>query len=193
MSEQIVITLDRVCKHYRLLQEKPALIKSLLPYLFEKRQYRDFCALKDFSLALGAGTCLGVIGPNGSGKSTLLKLITGITTPTSGTIEVRGTMSSLLELGAGFHPELTGRENVYLNGSIMGMTRAELDECFDRIVAFSGLEEFIDNRLFVYSSGMCVRLGFAIAVNVTFDVFVIDEVIAVGDMEYQEQCYRACL
>jgi ABC-type polysaccharide/polyol phosphate transport system ATPase subunit len=144
--------------------------------------------LRDISFSVEPGEAVGLIGANGAGKSTLLKIIAGVTAPTKGRITVRGRVASLLELGAGFHPLLTGRENVYLNGRILGMTRADVDRVFDEIVAFSGIEEFIDNPVDTYSSGMFVRLGFAVAVHANPDVFLIDEVLSVGDEEFQRKC-----
>ena len=187
MSDPILAVSD-VSKRYRIYFEKPSLLRSVLPALFGAGTYRDFWALRDISLSAARGECLGIIGANGSGKSTLLKAIAGVTAPTSGRIAVNGTISSLLELGAGFHPELTGRENIYLNASILGMTRAEINARFAAIVEFSGLHEFINTRLYTYSSGMCLRLGFAIAISVPFDLLLIDEIIAVGDPAFQHKC-----
>jgi ABC-type polysaccharide/polyol phosphate transport system ATPase subunit len=148
----------------------------------------ELWALRDVSLELPRGRMVGIIGGNGSGKSTLLKLIGGILKPTLGTVRVSGRVSALIELGAGFHPEFTGRENVYVNGILLGLTRAEVRERFDDIVAFAGLRAFIDNPVKTYSSGMYMRLGFAIAVTVDPDVLLIDEVLAVGDEAFQHQC-----
>ncbi len=148
----------------------------------------ELWALRDVSLELERGRMVGVIGSNGSGKSTLLKLVGGILKPTTGTIAVAGRVSALIELGAGFHPEFTGRENVYVNGILLGLTRAEIRERFDEIVAFAGLDAFIDNPVKTYSSGMYMRLGFAIAVTVDPDILLIDEVLAVGDEAFQHKC-----
>ncbi|MBM3289964.1 MAG: ABC transporter ATP-binding protein, partial [Candidatus Hydrogenedentes bacterium] len=152
------------------------------------RRHAAFEALRGISFTVEPGESVGLIGANGSGKSTLLKIIAGVTAPTSGRVTVRGRVASLLELGAGFHPLLTGRENVYLNGRILGMTRADVDRVFDDIVAFSGIEEFIDNPVDTYSSGMFVRLGFAVAVHANPDVFLVDEVLSVGDEDFQRKC-----
>ncbi len=187
MSDPI-LAVNGISKRYRIYFEKPSLIRSVLPALVGAGVYREFWALHDMSFTANRGECLGIIGANGSGKSTLLKAIAGVTTPTSGSITVNGAISSLLELGAGFHPELTGRENIYLNASILGLTRAEINLRFDKIVDFSGLHEFINTRLYTYSSGMCLRLGFAIAINVPFDLLLIDEIIAVGDPAFQRKC-----
>jgi lipopolysaccharide transport system ATP-binding protein len=153
-----------------------------------ERGAERFWALEDISFALNAGEVLGVIGPNGSGKSTLLKIISQVTTPSRGEVRVAGTVGSLLEVGTGFHPELTGRENVYLNGSIIGMSRAEVRGKFDEIVAFSGVEPFIDTPVKRYSSGMQVRLAFAVAAHIEPDVLILDEVLAVGDVAFQRKC-----
>lgn len=145
-------------------------------------------ALKDLSFDVKEGKVLGIVGRNGAGKSTLLKILSRITEPTEGRIEIRGRVASLLEVGTGFHPELTGRENVYLNGAILGMSRAELDRKFDAIVDFSGVERFIDTPVKRYSSGMSVRLAFAVAAHLEPEIFVVDEVLAVGDIEFQKKC-----
>lgn len=148
-----------------------------------------FWALKDVSFEVEAGDRLGIIGRNGAGKSTLLKILSRITAPTSGTIRMRGRLASLLEVGTGFHQELTGRENIYLNGAILGMTKADIDRNFDEIVAFSEIEgDFIDTPVKRYSSGMYVRLAFAVAAHLTSEILVADEVLAVGDAKFQEKC-----
>ena len=149
---------------------------------------QDFYALRDISLEIERGSTVGLIGANGAGKSTLLKVLAGILRPSQGTVETRGRIASLLELGAGFNGELTGRENVYLNASLLGMSRRETDRVFDSIVNFAELEEFIDNPVKHYSSGMYVRLGFAVAVHVDPDVLLVDEVLAVGDEHFARKC-----
>jgi lipopolysaccharide transport system ATP-binding protein len=154
----------------------------------QRPRVERFLALKDVSLELYDGEVLGVVGPNGSGKSTLLKIISQITTPTRGEVRIAGTVGSLLEVGTGFHPELTGRENVYLNGAIIGMSRAEISRKFDEIVAFSGVEAFIDMPVKRFSSGMQVRLAFAIAAHIEPDILILDEVLAVGDVGFQRKC-----
>ena len=152
-------------------------------------QKREFWALRDATFDVPKGSMFGIVGHNGSGKSTALKVIAGIYRPTSGTVAVNGKLSALLELGAGFHPELTGRENIALNGSILGMTNKQIERQTQEIVEFSGLEDFIDSPVKTYSSGMYVRLGFAIAVKVDPEILVIDEVIAVGDEDFQRRCF----
>jgi ABC-2 type transport system ATP-binding protein len=153
------------------------------------RQHRqDFWGLSDVSVGISAGTTIGLIGHNGSGKSTLLKVLGGIIQPTEGTVEQRGRVAALLELGAGFHPDLTGRENVFLNGSVLGLSREEVEGQFAAILEFSGVGDFIDTQVKFYSSGMYVRLAFAIAVHTDPDILLVDEVLAVGDEQFQEKC-----
>jgi lipopolysaccharide transport system ATP-binding protein len=163
---------------------------STLWSLFGRRERTDdeFWALKDVSLEVQPGECLGIIGPNGSGKSTLLRILSRITKPTRGSTQINGRVASLLEVGTGFHPDLTGRENVFLSGAILGMKRSEIKKRFDEIVAFSGVEEFIDVPVKRYSSGMYVRLAFAVAANIETDILICDEVLAVGDAEFQNKC-----
>ncbi len=151
----------------------------------------EFYPLKDVSLRIAAGDFLGILGPNGAGKSTLLKLVTGIIPPTRGDLTVNGRVCSLLELGAGFHPDLTGRENIYLNGSIYGMNRGEIDKRIERIIDFAELGDFIDTPVKHYSSGMYVRLGFSVAIHTDPDILLVDEVLAVGDVNFQQKCLRS--
>lgn len=153
-----------------------------------RRHRQDFWALSDVSLDIRAGDTIGLIGHNGSGKSTLLKVIGGIIQPTSGSVLQRGRIAALLELGAGFHPDLTGRENVYLNASVLGLSREETNASFDAILEFSGIGEFVDTQVKFYSSGMYVRLAFAIAVHTDPDILLVDEVLAVGDEQFQQKC-----
>src|SRR5215217_2407765 len=151
---------------------------------------QEFWAVKDLSFSLKKGESMGIIGPNGSGKSTTLKLLSGILRPDRGTYDVKGRLSALIEVGAGFHPDLTGRENVFLNGSILGMTRKEVQSKFADIVEFAGVGEFIDTPVKRYSSGMAVRLGFAVAAFIEPDVLLVDEVLAVGDTEFRNRCHN---
>jgi lipopolysaccharide transport system ATP-binding protein len=155
---------------------------------FGNRDGEEIWALKDISFTVQQGEVLGIIGPNGAGKSTLLKILSRVTAPTRGRIKVKGRIASLLEVGTGFHPELTGRENVYLNGAIMGMNKQEVSRKFDEIVNFAGVEKFIDTPVKRYSSGMYVRLAFAVAAHLDPEILVVDEVLAVGDAEFQKRC-----
>lgn len=182
-----VIEINDVSKRFRLYKDRPGSVKEVFTKIGKKR-YEDFWALRDVSLEVEEGSVYGLIGHNGCGKSTLLRVMAGIHTPTSGSVRTHGRISALLELGAGFHPELTGRENIYLNASILGLSRKETDRLFDQIVAFSGLEPFIDSPVKHYSSGMFVRLGFSVAVHVDPQILLIDEVIAVGDEDFQRRC-----
>ena len=183
------IKFENVSKRFTLHHARPRSFQELvIGALWRSRSREDLWALKDVSFEVKRGEMLGIIGPNGSGKSTLLKLIARILEPTSGSIAVDGKVSALIELGAGFHPDLTGRENVYLNGSILGLSQEEMDAKFKEIVEFAELERFINIPLKHYSSGMYMRLGFAIAVSVEPDILLIDEVLAVGDESFQKKC-----
>jgi ABC-2 type transport system ATP-binding protein len=173
---------------YRVPSEKIISIKEFtIRWIQRKIQYRDFWALQNINLSIAPGEALGVIGHNGAGKSTLAKLIARILRPTKGRVVVRGQVAPLLEFGAGFHPELTGRENVYLNGALLGFTHKEMDEKFERIVDFAELGEFIDAPMRTYSSGMWARLGFAVATDVKPDILIVDEVLSVGDEAFQRK------
>jgi ABC-2 type transport system ATP-binding protein len=182
-----VIDVQGVSKHFRLHHERHKSLKERLIHP-GGGTFTDMEALKDVSFSVGASQTVGILGRNGSGKSTLLKCICGVLQPSNGQILVRGTLAGLLELGAGFQPELSGRDNIYLSGSMLGLSRRAVDRLFDEIVDFSELEGFIDTQVKFYSSGMYVRLGFAVAVNVDPDVLVVDEVLAVGDEKFQTKC-----
>lgn len=195
-----IITVDNLSKRYRIGRQgrgwdsglRHALTDMVTrPFRRHKKVKEDeteFWALKDVSFEVEEGEVLGIIGRNGAGKSTLLKILSRITWPTSGEVRMRGRVASLLEVGTGFHPELTGRENIYLNGSILGMTRAEVKKKFDEIVAFSEIEKFLDTPVKRYSSGMYVRLAFAVAAHLEPEILLVDEVLAVGDAEFQKKC-----
>lgn len=187
-SEDIAISAEKLTKAYRLFGHPGDRVKQFLS-LGLKRYHREFTALKDVSFDIRRGETIGIIGRNGSGKSTLLQLICGILKPTSGTIAVNGRVSALLELGAGFNPEFTGRENVYFQGAIMGLGKADMDVRYDAIAAFADIGEFIDQPVRTYSSGMFVRLAFAVASHVDPDILVVDEALAVGDVAFQQKCF----
>jgi ABC-2 type transport system ATP-binding protein len=182
-----VIRIDDLSKRFVIRKEK-SLKERLVNFGRSNKHKDDFWALRDVSMEIDSGSTVGLVGPNGSGKSTLLKMIGGILQPTTGTVSLRGRLAALLELGAGFHPDLTGRENVYLNASILGLSREQTDGYFDAIVDFSGIEKFIDTQVKFYSSGMYVRLAFAVAVHVDPDILLVDEVLAVGDEPFQRKC-----
>ena len=187
------IKVDRLLKVYRRFSRRRrfATLKSALlsgNLLSDLRPHETFSALQDVSLDVAEGRTVGVIGANGSGKSTLLRLNAGITKPTAGTVWVKGRISALIELGAGFHPEISGRENVFINGIMLGLSKQEIARKFDEIVAFAELEDFIEAPVKTYSSGMYMRLGFAVAINVDPDVLLIDEVLAVGDQNFTRKC-----
>ena len=187
MSAPSVISIKGASKRFVIRKDK-SLKERVVNFGRSQRHREDFWALKGIDLDIEAGTTVGLIGPNGSGKSTLLKLVGGILQPTTGTVEHRGRLAALLELGAGFHPDLTGRENVFLNASILGLSVKQTERFFDPIVEFSGIEPFIDTQVKFYSSGMYVRLAFAVAVHVDPDVLLVDEVLSVGDEPFQRKC-----
>jgi lipopolysaccharide transport system ATP-binding protein len=184
------LELENISKRYFLGESRATSIRDLLAAIAAGRRQtrREIWALRNISFAAEEGETLGIIGHNGAGKSTLLKILSRITRPTSGTGRIRGRVGSLLEVGTGFHNELTGRENIYLNGAILGMRRAEIDEKFDEIVAFSELEKFLDTPVKHYSSGMYMRLAFAIAAHLEPEILIVDEVLAVGDINFQRKC-----
>lgn len=183
----IAISVDEVWKQFRLYYDKNQYLKTAL-LRGRRARYDEFWALQGISFEIPNGSTFGIIGSNGSGKSTLLKCLAGILTPDRGSISINGRIAALLELGAGFHPELSGRENIFLNGAILGMSTKEIEHKLESIIDFSGLEHFIDTPVKNYSSGMVVRLGFAIAINVDPEILIIDEVLAVGDAVFQQKC-----
>ncbi len=183
----IAVDVVDVSKRFRLYGKKYQSVKERVLHA-GRNPYEEFWALRDVSFQVAEGETVGVLGRNGSGKSTLLKCVSGILQPTDGKVVVRGSLAALLELGAGFQPELSGRDNIFLNASLLGLSTREVERRFDEIVAFAELEQFIDNQVKFYSSGMFVRLGFAVAVNVDPDVLVVDEVLAVGDENFQRKC-----
>lgn len=184
-----VIKLDRVCKSYKLYNSPSDRLKESLHPL--KRQYHQpHYALDNISLEINKGETIGLIGVNGSGKSTLLKIITGVLTPSSGQVTVRGKVSALLELGAGFNPEYTGLENIYLNGTIMGYTKEQMDARLDQILSFADIGDFIYQPVKLYSSGMFARLAFAVSINVDPEILIVDEALSVGDMVFQAKCMK---
>lgn len=185
----IAVHVENLDKKFRMYKERNQTIKSAI-MRGRTSVHEDFWALRDVSFDVPTGSTFGLIGSNGSGKSTLLKCLAKIYSPTSGSITAHGKLAALLEVGSGFHHELSGRENIYLNGSILGMSRKQVDRKFDEIVDFSGVEQFIDQPVKNYSSGMYVRLGFSVAINVDPEILVVDEVLAVGDAEFQEKCQR---
>ncbi len=182
------IQFDHIIKRYRIGQWLPS-IREALSNSNGKSPDQYHVAVNDVSFALEPGEAMGVIGPNGAGKTTILKLLSGVTHPTSGKIAINGRFSALIELGAGFHPDLSGRENIFLNGTILGMSRVEIQRRFDQIVDFAGIGSFLDTPVKRYSSGMYARLGFSIAAHVDPDVLLVDEVLAVGDYAFQQKCY----
>lgn len=184
----IAIKVDHVTKYFKLYYDKPSTLKERLVNIGRNKAERR-TVLEDIDVDIKKGETVALVGTNGSGKSTLLKLMTKIIYPSKGSIITDGKLTSLLELGAGFHPDFTGRENIYFNASIFGLSRSEIDERLEDIIKFSELEEFIDNPVRTYSSGMYMRLAFSIAINVDAEILLIDEILAVGDQHFQERCF----
>lgn len=188
MTTEAVIKFDHVVKTFSQLSQKT--FKEFIPALFRgEKTSQSFTALNDISFEIKKGETVGIIGPNGSGKSTILKLIAGVMSPNFGKITVKGKISPLIELGAGFHPELTGVENIYLNGAILGLSRKEIDKNLQLIIDFSELGDFINQPIKHYSSGMYMRLAFAVAIHVKPEILIIDEILAVGDQSFQKKCF----
>jgi ABC-type polysaccharide/polyol phosphate transport system ATPase subunit len=181
------IEFDKVSKKFN---KGALLLKEALVDAFRAKKKEEFWALKDVSFSLPKGSTLGILGPNGSGKSTILKLMAEVMYPTTGKVTVNGKIAPLIELGAGFHFELTGRENIYINGTILGLKKKEIDKRVDEIISFAELQDFIDTPVKHYSSGMFMRLGFSVATHVDPDILLIDEILAVGDLPFQEKCLR---
>ncbi len=181
------IELDGAGKRYDVLQDEAMLLKAILP--FRRAERREHWALRGVELAIQPGETVGVLGRNGAGKTTLLRMLAGVSRPSEGRITVRGRVAPLIGVGVGFHPEMTGRENVYINGMLLGLSRAEVDARFDAILDFAELDEFIDTPVKFYSSGMFMRLGFSVAVHTDPEVFLVDEVLAVGDVAFQLKCF----
>lgn len=189
MSYEISIKVTNVSKFYKLYNKPVERLKETL-HPFRKKYSQEFYALQNLSFEVNKGETVGIIGKNGSGKSTLLKMITGVLTPSSGTIKVNGKISALLELGAGFNPEFTGIENIYLNGTIMGFSKEEMDSKLDSILSFAEIGDFVWQPVKMYSSGMFARLAFAVAINVEPEILIVDEALAVGDVRFQAKCFK---
>lgn len=189
--EDIAISVKNVSKDFKIpINGRSNTLQEKFVNPFKKTEFREFQALKNLSFDVKKGEFFSVIGPNGAGKSTLLKIVSQIYVPDEGTVEVNGKLVPFLELGVGFNPELSAKENVYLNGTILGLTKKELDECIDDIFDFAELRDFANLPVKNFSSGMSVRLAFSIAIRVTSDILILDEVLAVGDGEFQKKCFR---
>ena len=189
-TDSTVIRVEHVTQRFRVIQERPDTLRELFARFFTRsNNFHDFEALKNISVDVHRGEMLGLIGRNGSGKSTLLKIISGIYQPSEGRVEVKGTLAPLLELGAGFHYELTGRENIMLNGLLMGYSKKDMAAREEKIIRFADIGEFIDAPIKQYSSGMYIRLAFAVATEIDPDILVIDEILAVGDVTFQQKCF----
>lgn len=180
------IVINNLWKKYKIGQPKK--LGDALPLFLFRQKLKEFWALKNINLSIEKGERLGIVGPNGSGKSTLLKIISGITFPSLGNFTIAGKVAALLEVGTGFHPDFTGRENIYLYGTILGMELDDVKQRFDEIVRFSGINKFLDTPVKYYSSGMYVRLAFSVAVHLDWDILLVDEVLAVGDVDFQKKC-----
>lgn len=189
-TDNIAVKVDGVSKHFKIPHEKRNSLKGAVLNIFNNKSYSVHRALSDIDFEVREGEFFGIVGRNGSGKSTLLKILAGIYVPDSGKVKIKGRLSPFLELGVGFNPELTARENIYLNGAILGMSKKEIDSKFDEIIRFSELEEFVDMKIKNFSSGMHVRLAFSVAIQAHSEVLLIDEVLAVGDAKFQEKCFH---
>jgi lipopolysaccharide transport system ATP-binding protein len=189
MSSDVTVVVDKLSKTYRIFKRPEDRLKQMLSF-GRGRFYSEFCALRDVSFSVGRGETVGILGRNGAGKSTLLQIICGTAQPSAGQVQVNGRVAALLELGAGFNPEFTGRENVYLSASILGLTKAEIDARYSQITDFAGIGDFIEQPVKLYSSGMYARLAFAVAAHVDADVLIVDEVLSVGDAAFTQKCMR---
>lgn len=189
-DNEIAIKVDHVYKSFNIYYDRANTLKERMLFFARNKRREKREVLKDINLEIKKGETVALTGVNGSGKSTLLKLMTQIIFPNKGTIETHGKLTSLLELGAGFHPDFSGRENIYFNSSIFGLTKKEIDARLDQIIEFSELKDFIDNPVRTYSSGMYMRLAFSVAINVDADILLIDEILSVGDQHFQEKCFN---
>lgn len=190
-SDTVAIRVEHVTQKFRVIHERPDTLRELFSKFFRHTvQYHDFDAVKNVSFAINEGEMVGIIGRNGSGKSSLLKIIAGVYRPTAGRVEVRGTVAPLLELGAGMHPELTGRENILLNGLLMGYSKRQMQAREESIIEFAEIGDFIDAPMKQYSSGMYTRLAFAVATEVDPNILIMDEILAVGDTAFQAKCFQ---
>lgn len=189
-DNNIAIKVDHVYKSFNIYYDRANTLKERMLFFARNKRREKREVLNDINLEIKNGETVALIGVNGSGKSTLLKLMTQIIFPNKGSIETKGKLTSLLELGAGFHPDFSGRENIYFNSSIFGLTRKEIDARLDQIIEFSELKDFIDNPVRTYSSGMYMRLAFSVAINVDADILLIDEILSVGDQHFQEKCFN---
>jgi ABC-type polysaccharide/polyol phosphate transport system ATPase subunit len=189
VSETSAISVDGLTKSFRLPHQRVDTLKERFIHPFRRMEYEQSEALKGISFSVDRGEFFGIVGPNGSGKSTLLKILAGIYVADGGRVDVGGILSPFIELGVGFNDELSGRDNVRINGALLGLTMKQIDDRFDEIVEYAGLTRFIDQKLRNFSSGMKVRLAYSIAIRIEFDILLLDEVLAVGDQEFQEQCF----
>ncbi len=188
--EDVIINVEHLDKMYKLYNRQRDRVKDALGLGRKEQLYKEHYALRDVSMQVRRGETVGIIGTNGSGKSTILKIITGVLSPTSGTVEINGRISALLELGAGFNMEFTGIENVYLNGTMNGFSEEEIDGRLEAILEFADIGEFVNQKVKTYSSGMFVRLAFALAINIDPEILVVDEALSVGDVFFQNKCYH---
>ena len=190
MENEYAIRVKNITKRYKLFERNRDRVRDALGLAGKKQLYKDLYALKDLSFDIKKGESVGIIGVNGAGKSTILKIITGVLTPSEGEVEIGGRISALLELGAGFNPEYTGLQNVYLNGTMMGFSKEEIDKRLQSILDFADIGDFINQPVKTYSSGMFVRLAFAVAINIEPEILIVDEALSVGDVFFQTKCFH---